>query len=82
MPSSARGYRKSPLDHDPEALIWARKKDGRSQAQVAELIPLSPSTYCEIEKGTRNATPATISRLAEILNCPRSVLERKHGEVA
>jgi transcriptional regulator with XRE-family HTH domain len=38
---------------------------------------VSVSLISEIEAGTRNATPAMIRKLAEAMNCPRVVLERK-----
>ena len=34
----------------------------------------------EIESGWRNATPANLARIAEALNCPIVVLERKHAD--
>ena len=68
---------KTPLNHEPEAVTWAREKAGLTKAAVAEEFPCAPSLITEIEKGTRNATPATLNRLAEIFNCPVVVLERK-----
>jgi hypothetical protein len=38
---------------------------------------VSVSLISEIETGTRNATPVVIGKLAQALNCPRVVLERK-----
>jgi transcriptional regulator with XRE-family HTH domain len=38
---------------------------------------VSKSLITEIENGTRNATPPMIRKLAEALNCPRVILERK-----
>jgi len=67
----------SPLDHDPEALQWALDKSGLTQVQFAEAIGKSKSLVSEILKGTRNATPAVISKMADALNCPRTVIERK-----
>jgi transcriptional regulator with XRE-family HTH domain len=68
---------KSPLDHEPEAVKWAREQSGLTQAALAERVGVGFSLICEIEKGTRNATPDMIKRLAVALNCPRVVLERK-----
>jgi transcriptional regulator with XRE-family HTH domain len=38
---------------------------------------VSRTLITEIEGGTRNARPALIKKLAEALNCPRVILERK-----
>lgn len=67
----------SPLDHDPEALQWALDKSGMKQKDFAEAIGKSPSLVSEMLKGTRNATPEVIQKMAEALNCPVVVLERK-----
>ena len=74
---SERTKAKDPLDHEPEAVKWARKQAGLTGQALAELTGVSPGLISEIEKGTRNATPAMIKRLAVALNCPRVVLERK-----
>lgn len=67
----------TPLDHEPEAVTYARKKAGLSQLQLATALGISPSLMSQIESGDRNATPAMLLRLAEVLNCPLVVLERK-----
>jgi transcriptional regulator with XRE-family HTH domain len=71
---------KSPLDHDPEAVTWARKSVGWTQAALAQEVGISPGHMSEIEAGTRNARPDLLNRIAKALNCPRSVLERKRPE--
>lgn len=68
---------KSPLDHEPEAVVYARGQAGLTQTELAERCGVRKSLISEIEKGTRNATPAMLNKLAEALNCPRVVLERK-----
>lgn len=68
---------KNPLDHEPKAVIYARDQAGLTQQQLADLCNVSRSLITEIELGTRNATPATIRKLAAALNCPRVILERK-----
>jgi transcriptional regulator with XRE-family HTH domain len=70
---------KRPLDHDPAAVTWARKAKGWTQALLAEQIGISPSHMSEIEKGDRNATPALLIKIAQQLNCPVSMLERKRA---
>ena len=76
----AAGYRtppKSPLDHEPAAVTYAREQAGLTKTQLAQMCAVSLSLISEIESGTRNATPAMLIKLAEALNCPRVVLERK-----
>lgn len=68
---------KDPLDHEPEAVAWAREKAGLTRAQVAQMIGVSAGLISEIEKGTRNATPQRLQQLAEAFNCPVVFLERK-----
>jgi transcriptional regulator with XRE-family HTH domain len=68
---------REPLNHEPEALTWAREKSGLTRAAVADALHCAPSLVTEMEQGTRNCTPANLIKLAEILNCPVVVLERK-----
>jgi transcriptional regulator with XRE-family HTH domain len=79
MAKQPRGARKSPLDHEPESVLYARKKSGLSQADSAEAIGISPSHLSEIEKGTRNAPPHLLQKMATVYNCPVVVLERKRS---
>lgn len=75
-----REHRMTPLNHEPEAVVYARKKAGLSQAAALELLkPIirSPGHLSEIESGKRNATDAVLQRMAAIYNCPLVVLERK-----
>jgi len=74
--------RKSPLTHDPEAVRWARTSVGFTQTRLAAEAGISLGLMNDIEHGRRNATPAVLNRLAEALNCPRSVLERKREAAA
>jgi transcriptional regulator with XRE-family HTH domain len=71
---------KWPLDHEPAAVTYARQQAGLTKTALAELCEVSLSLISEIEGGTRNATPAMLNKLAEALNCPRVVLERKREE--
>lgn len=72
-----RTARRSPLNHEPEAVAWARNAKGATQLWLAKEVGISPSHMSEIESGTRNAPPALLIRIAGALNCPVSVLERK-----
>ena len=71
---------KNPLDHEPEAVTWARTQAGLTKTQLAKEIGVSLSLISEIEAGTRNATPANLKLIADALNCPRVALERKRQE--
>jgi transcriptional regulator with XRE-family HTH domain len=74
---STRKPPKYPLDHEPEAVKYARDKAGLTQQQLADLVGVSRTLITEIENGTRNATPIVIAKLATAMNCPRVILERK-----
>lgn len=67
----------SPLHHEPEAVTYAREKAGLTKAAAARRAGISPQLLGWIEKGVRNATPPVLMRLADALNCPIVVLERK-----
>jgi transcriptional regulator with XRE-family HTH domain len=69
----------TPLDHEPEAVEYARRKAGLSKSELARRMRVSLSLVSQIESGDRNATPAMLLKLAEALNCPVVVLERKRA---
>jgi transcriptional regulator with XRE-family HTH domain len=77
--TAVRNPPKDPLDHEPEAVTYAREQSGLTKTQLADACGVSVSLISEIESGTRNATPAMIAKLADVLNCPRVVLERKRA---
>jgi transcriptional regulator with XRE-family HTH domain len=77
-----RPRRVAPTRQDPEALTFAREAKGWSQVDLAAAVGMSRSLLCEMEKGTRGATPARLKQIADVLNCPVSVLERKRQAVA
>lgn len=68
-----------PLHHEPLAVTQARESAGLTKTQLAKHVGCSLSLISEIESGSRNATPAMLLRLAEALNCPVVVLERKRA---
>ena len=88
MPARHR-TRPSRLHQEPEAVTWAREKAGLTKRALADLIGISEQLMGEIESGWRSATPANLLKIAEALNCPIVVVERKraatpsyqHGEV-
>jgi transcriptional regulator with XRE-family HTH domain len=65
------------LDHEPEAVTWARKKAGLTKRALARRIGVSEQLLSEIESGWRNATPSNLAKIAEVLGCPVVMLERK-----
>jgi DNA-binding XRE family transcriptional regulator len=77
MTTGSNRRRPRTLDHDPEAVTWARKKAGLTKRELARRIGISAVLMGEIESGWRNATPANLAKIAEALNCPRAVLEHK-----
>ncbi|GAA4439772.1 helix-turn-helix domain-containing protein [Phytohabitans houttuyneae] len=75
----SRTERKTPFDHNPEAVAWAMDAKGWTQKALAEAVGISPSHMSEIVGGTRNAPPHLLKRLADALNCPVTLLERKRA---
>jgi len=69
--------RPSRLHQEPEAVTWAREKAGLTKRALADLVGISEQLMGEIESGWRSATPANLVKIAEALNCPLVVLERK-----
>lgn len=79
-----RGHRKSPLNHEPEALEYAIKKAEVTQTWIIEELAkrgttVSKGQLSEIVKGTRNCQQALLREIAAVLNCPLVVLERKRS---
>lgn len=77
MPRTRWGRDWRPLDHDPEALASARRAAGFSQRTLGIAVQKSRSYICEIEAGTRNAHPALLLKIAEVIHCPYEVLAAK-----
>lgn len=65
------------LYQEPEAVTWAREKSGLTKRALADLVGISEQLMGEIESGWRSATPANLMKIADALNCPIVVLERK-----
>ncbi len=55
-----------------------RREKGLSQAKLAALADVDPSTVNQIERGAREASPATLRKLAEALDV--SLYELIEGE--
>lgn len=79
---SERQKPKDPLDHEPGAVWQARENARLTRAELARRIQVSAGLISEIEKGTRNATPARIEQIAEVLGCSPEDLKRKNGQPA
>ncbi|MBM9509802.1 helix-turn-helix domain-containing protein [Actinacidiphila acididurans] len=78
--ATSKRHRPSTLHHEPAAVTWAREKCGLTKRALAEAVGISEQLMGEIESGWRNATPANLAKIAEALNCPPVVLERKRQE--
>lgn len=63
-------------------MTYAREKAGLSKKEAADRAGISPQLMGAIERGARNATPATLLKLAEVFNCPVVVLESKRDAAA
>ncbi len=55
-------------------LLAIRKKQGLTQAEVAEAAGLSDRTYADIERGTVNMRIETILRICEVLHITPDVI--------
>ena len=75
--SPSTRIRPSRLHQEPEAVTWARQKAGLTKRALAGLVGISEQLMGEIESGWRSATPANLAKIAEALNCPIVVVERK-----
>jgi transcriptional regulator with XRE-family HTH domain len=78
--TTSKRQRPRKLHHEPAAVTWAREKNGLTKRAVAQAIGISEQLMSEIESGWRNATPANLAKIADVLNCPVVVLERKQQQ--
>ncbi|WP_322975432.1 ATP-binding protein [Actinacidiphila bryophytorum] len=80
MTAEVRGGRRRErprrLNQEPEAVTWARARNGLTKRRLAELVGISEQLMGEVESGWRSATPANLAKITEALNCPVVVLER------
>jgi transcriptional regulator with XRE-family HTH domain len=77
MTTSRTRTRPSRLHQEPASVTWARQKSGLTKRALAETIGISEQLMGEIESGWRSATPANLAKIADALNCPVVMLERK-----
>lgn len=74
-PARGRSVPRRPLHHDPLAVRNARENIGLSQRALAVKLGISRSHMCEIEAGSRNATPAVLLAISRALRCPVRTLK-------
>ena len=60
----------SAMQVNPHALRVIRERSGLSVTQLARLAGLSQPHLSNIETGRRQASPATVRRLADVLHVP------------
>lgn len=65
------------LNQEPSHVTRAREWARMTKTQLAAEAGISLSLMSDIEHGARSATPAVLGRIAEVLNCPVSMLERR-----
>jgi transcriptional regulator with XRE-family HTH domain len=62
---------------DGHALAVLRQKDGHTITTLAALAGYSVGYINDLEKGRRKGNASVIRRLADVLNVPMSMLERR-----
>lgn len=69
---------------DGPALRILREKDGYTATAFAKALGISLTYLGDIEKGKRSLkrNPELIGRAADLLNVPRSMIERRGGDEA
>lgn len=67
---------------DGSALRVLREKDGYTAVAFAEALGISLTYLSDIELGRRTLkrNPGLIGRAADLLNVPRSMIERRGGD--
>lgn len=79
MTSTPRKRRRhgDPLNHEPEAVYFARDKAGLSQRALGEMCGWSEQLQCDIEAGRRNADHEKLLKIAAATNTPVVFMERR-----
>ena len=67
----------SPIEIDPVALVVLREKDRQSKTALAAAAGLSLGYLADLESGRRKGNPRVIGLLADALNVPQSMLEKR-----
>jgi transcriptional regulator with XRE-family HTH domain len=68
MPDTRRPRRKTPVDHDPQALKDARIRKGLRQQDLADLAGISQSVISEAENAKRGFSPSIRVKVAKVLD--------------
>lgn len=66
---SGRTGPKKPLIHDPAMLRRRRYQLGMTQKTFAATVKMAESSISEFERGRRNPSPSTLTRLAVAFGC-------------
>lgn len=72
----------SPVMLDNVALVVLREKDGQTMTTLAKASGLSLGYLNDLEKGRRSGNARVIRKLADALNVPVSMLERRRETAA
>lgn len=73
--SANEGVDEAPF-HDRRKIRRRRIIAGRSQADVAREADITPAHLCNIEKGKANPSPEALARIAAVIGCKVTDLER------
>lgn len=65
------------VEIDPVALRVLREKDRMSKTALAKAAGISLGYLADLESGRRKGNPEVIGKLADALNVPMSLLERR-----
>lgn len=61
---------------DGRCIKIARESRGLSQSKLAELLGVTQATLSRFEKGLIAVTPASVTKIAQVLNYPESLFEK------
>jgi transcriptional regulator with XRE-family HTH domain len=67
------------VEIDPVALVVLREKDRSSKTHLAKRAGISLGYLADLESGRRKGNPEVIGKLADALNVPTSMLERRRA---
>jgi len=65
------------VEIDPVALVVLREKDRATKTQLAQRAGISLGYLADLESGRRKGNPDVIGKLADALNVPISMLEKR-----
>jgi len=56
------------------AIKKVRMERGLTQKELSALLRISPTSMCQIEKGTKRPSRSNLSKICEVLNVPEIVI--------